>query len=52
MLKDITIGQYYPTKSIIHNLDARVKLIATFIFMTSIFIVDNFSHYLLLLIFL
>ncbi|MFI3210134.1 MAG: energy-coupling factor transporter transmembrane component T [Peptostreptococcaceae bacterium] len=52
MLKDITIGQYYPAKSIIHSLDARVKLIATFIFMTSIFIVDNFSHYLLVLIFL
>ena len=26
MLKDITIGQYYPAKSVIHKLDARVKL--------------------------
>ncbi len=35
MLKDITIGQYYPTNSLIHKLDARIKLLATFIFMLS-----------------
>ena len=47
MLKDITIGQYYPTNSIIHKLDARVKLIATFIFMVSLFIINKFWPYLL-----
>ena len=26
MLQDITIGQYYPTNSIIHKLDPRVKI--------------------------
>lgn len=45
MLKDITIGQYYPTNSIIHKLDARVKLIATFIFMISLFIINKFWPY-------
>lgn len=47
MLKDITIGQYYPTSSIIHKLDARVKLIATFIFMVSLFIINEFWPYLI-----
>ncbi|MGL5717567.1 MAG: energy-coupling factor transporter transmembrane component T family protein [Paraclostridium sp.] len=47
MLKDITIGQYYPVKSIIHKLDARVKLIATFIFMISLFIINKFWPYLI-----
>ena len=41
MLKDITIGQHYPSNSVIHKLDARVKLIATLIFMVSLFIIDR-----------
>ena len=45
MLKDITIGQHYPTNSIIHKLDSRVKLIATFIFMISLFIINKFWPY-------
>jgi len=28
MIRDITIGQYYPAESVIHRLDPRVKLIA------------------------
>ena len=46
MLKDITIGQHYPVQSLIHKLDARVKLIATFIFMISLFIINKFWPYL------
>ena len=49
MLKDITIGQYYPTSSIIHKLDARVKLVATFIFMVSLFIINKFWPYLIVI---
>ena len=30
MIRDITIGQYYPVDSPIHRLDPRVKLAATF----------------------
>jgi len=52
MIKDITIGQYYPTNSIIHKLDPRVKLIGTFIFMASLFIISNFYPYILVLAFL
>lgn len=32
MLKDITLGQYYPTESPIHKLDPRVKLFGTLVF--------------------
>ena len=37
MLRDITIGQYYPKKSIIHKLDPRVKLAGTFLYIISLF---------------
>ena len=37
MLKDITLGQYYPAESVIHRLDPRVKLFATLIFIISLF---------------
>lgn len=45
MLKDITIGQYYPTNSIIHKLDPRVKIMFTFIFMISLFVINTFLPY-------
>ena len=47
MLRDITLGQYYQTDSVIHRLDPRVKLVGTICFIVSLFIVDNFIGYLL-----
>ena len=41
MLKDITIGQFYPAKSPIHRLDPRVKLLGTLIYIISLFIAKN-----------
>jgi energy-coupling factor transport system permease protein len=38
MLRDITIGQYYQTDSVIHRLDPRVKLMGTLIFLFSLFL--------------
>ena len=52
MLRDITIGQYYQTDSVIHRLDPRVKLIATILFIISLFCVDNVWGYLLAALFL
>jgi energy-coupling factor transport system permease protein len=49
MIKDITIGQYYPTNSVVHKIDPRVKLISTFIFMSSLFIINQFYPYILVL---
>lgn len=45
MLKDITIGQHYPTGSPIHKMDPRVKIIITFIYIVSLFVVNNFIGY-------
>lgn len=45
MMKDITIGQYIPGKTPVHNLDPRIKIIITFIFITILFLVKNFLGY-------
>lgn len=52
MLKDITLGQYYQTDSVIHRLDPRVKLVATLAFIISLFIVNSFWGYLIAAVFL
>ncbi len=41
MIRDITIGQYYQTKSVIHDLDPRVKLMGTLVFIISLFLGQN-----------
>lgn len=52
MLRDITLGQYYQTDSVIHRLDPRVKLVTTICFIISLFIVDNWIGYLIAILFL
>ncbi len=47
MLKDITIGQYYPTGSVIHRLDPRVKLFGTILYIVTLFIAKNPVVYML-----
>ena len=37
MVRDITIGQDYPTGSVIHRMDPRVKLFGTLVFLISVF---------------
>ena len=52
MMRDITIGQYYPADSILHRLDPRVKFIGTFLFLVSLFVADSFWGYVLATVFL
>lgn len=52
MLRDITLGQYYRADSVLHRLDPRVKLVATFMFIISLFVVKNFVGYILAALFL
>lgn len=52
MVRDITLGQYYNTYSILHSLDARVKLFGTMIFLISLFVSTNVYAYIAALIFL
>ncbi|MGI6745232.1 MAG: Energy-coupling factor transporter transmembrane protein EcfT [Firmicutes bacterium ADurb.Bin300] len=42
MIKDITIGQFFPGKSFIHKLDARIKIVLTGIILVMIFVCGNF----------
>lgn len=46
MIRDITIGQYYPRDSFIHKLDPRTKIIGTFIYIISLFLFRKFIPYL------
>ena len=48
MLRDITIGQYYNTDSILHRLDARVKLLGTLVFLISLFLKRDVLAYILI----
>lgn len=52
MLRDITLGQYYQTDSIIHRLDPRVKLGGTLLYIISLFLFKNFVGYIIAAIFL
>ncbi len=52
MIKDITLGQYYPAASILHKLDPRVKLVTTISFLVALFLVKNWVGYLVATIFL
>lgn len=45
MLRDITIGQYYPTDSVIHKLDPRVKLFGTMIYVISLFCINGVAGF-------
>ena len=47
MMKDITLGQYYPADSVIHKLDPRVKLVGTIVFIISLFMFRSVSCYIL-----
>lgn len=42
MLKDITLGQYFPGNSFVHKLDPRMKLILTFLYVIILFLVPDF----------
>ncbi len=48
MLKDMTLGQFFPGNSVIHKLDARVKLLATIVYIVTIFLAKNEWCYLAL----
>ncbi|MCI9416989.1 MAG: energy-coupling factor transporter transmembrane protein EcfT [Eubacterium sp.] len=52
MLRDITIGQYYPADSVIHRLDPRVKLMGTFLYIISLFSFRGIAGFLLATLFL
>ena len=44
MIRDITLGQYYQTDSVLHRLDCRVKLVGTLAFIISLFVVYEINR--------
>ena len=48
MLRDITLGQYFPGDSIVHRLDARCKLIAVVIYIAALFTAQSYVGYALM----
>ena len=52
MIRDITIGQYYPANSKIHSLDPRVKIVGTLLYLISLFTFKSIIGYVLATVFL
>lgn len=51
MIKDITLGQYFPGESPLHRADPRIKIILTFLHMVAIFVVNTYAGFLILALF-
>ena len=45
MIRDITLGQYYPEQSVIHRLDARTKILGSLLYIIEIFLVNSFAGF-------
>ena len=52
MLKDITLGQYFPGNSFIHRLDSRTKLIMLIVYIVALFVAQSWISYAVMLVFL
>ena len=52
MIRDITIGQYYPAQSQVHRLDPRVKIVCTLAFLISLFLQNSILGYVVAFVFL
>lgn len=52
MIRDITIGQYYPADSLLHRLDPRTKFVGTLAFIVSVFLFHTIPGYLVATVFL
>jgi energy-coupling factor transport system permease protein len=49
MLKDITLGQFFPGDSVVHRLDPRTKLVLTFIYIVALFTARSYFSYALMM---
>ncbi len=42
-MRDVAFGQYYPAKSFVHNMDARIKILAVIAYIVAVFLVQSVS---------
>lgn len=47
MFRDVAFGQYYPTGSVVHRMDPRMKLLLTIMFVAAIFFVNTYFGFML-----
>ncbi|MBQ9946965.1 MAG: energy-coupling factor transporter transmembrane protein EcfT, partial [Oscillospiraceae bacterium] len=52
MIKDITIGQYFPGNSVVHRLDSRVKLLLDLLYLAIIFTAQSYTGLLITMLFM
>ena len=52
MLKDITLGQFFPGQSVIHRLDPRTKLVMLVVYIVALFLAESWVSYGLMFLFL
>ena len=52
MLKDITLGQFFPGNSVIHKLDPRTKLVMLIVYIVALFVAKSWISYAVMLVFL
>ncbi len=45
MMREITLGQYYPVDSVLHRMDPRTKLFGTMVFIVSLFFANSLAAY-------
>lgn len=42
-MKDVSFGQYYPAKSFVHKMDARIKILLSIGYIVAVFLVQNYQ---------
>ncbi|MBQ9504097.1 MAG: energy-coupling factor transporter transmembrane protein EcfT [Lachnospiraceae bacterium] len=52
MIREITVGQYYQTESVLHSLDPRTKLTGVLVYLVSLFLFNSISVYIIATVFL
>ncbi len=52
MLKDITLGQYFPGKTVVHRMDPRTKLLLLIVYLVTVFLASTYASAALVIIFL
>ena len=52
MLGDITLGQFYPTNSVVHKLDPRIKIVLAIVLIVGLFVAHSFYSYMVCVVFL
>ena len=52
MLKDITLGQFFPGDSVVHKMDPRTKLVMLIVYIVALFVAVSWVSYAVMLAFL